>query len=49
MGQKTLRKTRMDLQLADGNLEHPLGLLEHVIIKSCSIEFDHTFAIVDFG
>ena len=42
-------KTCMDLQLADGNLERPLGLLEHVIIKSCSIEFEHTFAIVDFG
>ena len=31
------------------NLEWPLGLLEHVIIKSCGIEFEHTFAIVDFG
>ena len=48
-GKKALRKTCMDLQLADGNLEHPLGLLEHVIIKSCGIEFEHTFAIVDFG
>ena len=25
-----LRKTRMDLQLTNGNLEQPLGLLEHV-------------------
>ena len=48
-GQKVLRKTRMDLQLADGNLEHPLGLLESVIIKSCGIEFEHTFATIDFG
>ena len=39
----------MDLQLANGNLEHPLGLLEHTIIKSCGIEFEHSFAIVDFG
>ena len=39
----------MDLQLADGSLERPLGLLEHVVMKSCGIEFEHTFAIVDFG
>ena len=48
-GKKALRKTRMDLQLADGNLERPLCLLEHIIIKFCGIEFEHTFAIVDFG
>ena len=48
-GKKALRKTRMDLQLADGNLERPLGLLENVIIKTCGIDFEHTFAIVDFG
>ena len=48
-GKKALRKTRMDLQLADGNLERPLGLLENVVIKTCGIKFEHTFAIVDFG
>ena len=48
-GKKALRKTRMDLQLADGNLERPLGLLENVVMKSCGIKFEHTFAIVDFG
>ena len=39
----------MTLQLADKNLELPLGLLEHVIVKSCGIEYEHTFAVVDFG
>ena len=43
------RKTRMDLQLVDGNLDRPLGLLEKVVMKSCGIKFEHTFAIVDFG
>lgn len=37
------------MQLADGNLERPLGLLEHIIIKTCGIEFKHNFAMVDFG
>ena len=38
-----LCKTRMDLQLVvDGNLEQPLGLLEHVVMKTCGIEFEHT-------
>ena len=46
---KALRKTCMELQLANGSLEQPLGLLEHTIIKACRIEFEHTFAIVDFG
>ena len=48
-GKRALRKTRMTLQLADKNLELPLGLLEHVIVKSCGIEYEHTFAVVDFG
>ena len=39
----------MNLQLADGSLENPIGLLENVTIKSCGIEYEHTFAIVDFG
>ena len=39
----------MTLQLADGNLELPLGLLEHVIVNSCGVEYEHTFAVVDFG
>ena len=45
----TVRRTRMNLQLADGSLENPMGLLENVTVKSCGIEYEHTFAIVDFG
>lgn len=48
-GKNALRKTRMDLQLVDGNLERPLGLLEHVVMNTCGIEFKHMFAIVNFG
>ena len=44
-----LRRTRMNLQLADGSLESPVGLLEDVKVKSCGIEYLHTFAIVNFG
>ena len=39
----------MNLQLVDGNLENPIGLLENVTVKSYGIEYEHTFAIVDFG
>ena len=39
----------MQLQLADGTLAKPLGMLKHVIVTSCGIAFMHTFAIVDFG
>ena len=39
----------MDLKFADGNIEHPIGLLENVIVRSCGIEYEHTFAILDFG
>ena len=46
---QALHKTHMALQLADGNLEHPLGLLEHIIVKSYGIEYDHTIVMVDFG
>ena len=48
-GKPAIRSTRMNLQLADGNLENPMGLLERVIVKSCGLEYEHTFAIVDFG
>ena len=48
-GQLALRRTRMKLQLADGHMERPLGLLEAITITSCGVEFEHTFAIVDFG
>ena len=39
----------MNLQLADGSLENPIGVLENVTVKLCGIEYVHTFAIVDFG
>ena len=39
----------MKLQLADGYVERPMGLLEKVVVSSCNIEYEHTFAVVDFG
>ena len=39
----------MQLQLADGTLAKPLGMLERVTITTCGIAFMHTFAIVDFS
>ena len=39
----------MKLQLADGYIESPIGLLEKAIVTSCGIEYEHTFAVVDFG
>ncbi|RYA64238.1 hypothetical protein DD598_30215, partial [Enterobacter cloacae complex sp. 2DZ2F16B1] len=41
-------QTRMKLQLANGHIERPLGLLEKVIVNSSGIEYQHTFSI-DFG
>ena len=38
----------MKLQLADGYIERPLGLFEKVIVTSCGVEYEHTFAVVDF-
>ena len=48
-GRLALRKTRMKLQLADGHIERPLGLLKGVVVTSCGVEYEHTFAVVDFG
>src|SRR5271167_3724194 len=39
----------MKLQLADGYIERPIGLLERVVDTSCGVEYEHTFAVVDFG
>ena len=39
----------MSLQLADGNLNTPLGLIEDNTVESCGIQYSHTFAIADFG
>ena len=48
-GKPTLQKTTMKLQLADGYMETPIGMLEKVIVTSCGIEYEHNFAVVDFG
>ena len=48
-GKPALRKTRMKLQLLDGHIERPIGLLEGVVVTSCRVEYEHTFAVVDFG
>ena len=48
-GKPALRKFRMKLQLADGHIERPIGLLEGVIVTSCGVEYEHIFAVVDFG
>ena len=39
----------MGLQLADGEVKYPIGLLEDTSISICDIEITHTFAVVDFG
>ena len=48
-GKPTLYKVCMSLQLADGSLNTPLGLVEDITVESCGIQYSHTFAIVDFG
>ena len=48
-GKPAIRKTRMKLQLADRYIEKPIDLLEKVVVSSCGVEYEHTFAIVDFG
>ena len=48
-GKPTLRKTQMNLQLADGSLNNSIGIVEDITVESCGIEYEHTFAIVDFG
>ena len=39
----------MNLQLADGSLNNPIGIVEDITMESCGIEYKHTFSIVDFG
>ena len=48
-GKRALTSTRMGLQLADGEVKYPIGLLEDSSISICGIEIAHTFAVVDFG
>ncbi|MCO5563894.1 hypothetical protein L7F22_017545 [Adiantum nelumboides] len=44
-----LMRTSMKLQLTDGNIKEPIGLLEKVIATSCGVQYEHTFAVMDFG
>ena len=39
----------MKLQLVDGYVESPIGLLKKVIVTSCGIEYKHTLCLVNFG
>lgn len=39
----------MNMQLADGKLENPTGILENMALISCGIEYAHSFAVIDFG
>ena len=39
----------MQLQLTDGTLAKPLGMLERVTVTRYGISFMQTFAIVDFA
>ena len=39
----------MKLQLADGHVERPIGLLEGVVVTSCGVEYEHMFVVVGFG
>ena len=48
-GKPALRKTRMKLQLGDVFIESSIGLLEKIVVTSCGIEYEHTFAVVEFG
>ena len=47
-GKPTVRSTRMNVQLADGRLENPIGILENVALTTCKIECTHSFSVVDF-
>ena len=48
-GKLALRQTRMKLQLANGHIQRPIGLLEIVLVTTCGIKYEHTFVVVDFG
>ena len=48
-GKLGLRRTRMKLQLADGLIESPIGVLEKLVVTSCGIDYEHTFVFMDFG
>ncbi len=37
-GKPALRKTRLKLQLANGHIEQPMGIIEQVVMTSCGID-----------
>ena len=48
-GKPTVWSTQMNLQLANGRLKNPIGILENVALTTCGIEYTHSFIVVDFG
>ena len=46
-GKLAIKRTRMKLQLFDGYIKSPIGLIEKIIVTSCGIEYKHTFAMVE--
>ena len=45
-GKLALRKTSLKLQLVDGYIKSPIGLLEKIIVSSYGIEYENNFIIV---
>lgn len=39
----------MKLQLADGFIERPIGVLENIVVSLCGFDNMHTFAVVHFA
>ena len=47
-GKPYLKQTNIKLQMADGNIKFPIGMLEKVLLTSSGVQFEHTIAVVDF-
>lgn len=45
---RALRKTCLGLQLANGEIKYPMGLIDNMPMRVCGIKIEHTFAVVDF-
>lgn len=39
----------MGVQLVDGKVKYPMGMLEDITITICGVEISHTFVVVEFG
>lgn len=48
LGKLALCRTRMGMQLADGETKYPMVLLEDVKVAICGIRIEHTFAIGNY-